>query len=80
VGIRNNFGKFWVPGLILAAIIGAFNWLISYLNLALYWYFQPPWLWQLLIGIIGLLIFIFVPWIYGHIIKALYEKFNLDIY
>ena len=78
--IRNNFGKFWVPGLILAALVGAFNWLISYLNMFLYWYFQSPWLWQLLIGITGLLVFIFVPWIYGHIIKVLYEKFRLDMY
>ena len=78
--IRKNFGKFWVPGLILAAIIGAFNWLISYLSLALYFSFQPAWLWQILIGIAGLLIFIFVPWIYGRLIKWMYENFKLDRY
>ncbi|MGZ7069026.1 MAG: hypothetical protein ACXVH2_07260 [Methanobacterium sp.] len=80
MGIRTNFGKFWVPGLILAIIIGGFNWLLSNLNGAILWYFQPPWIWQIFIGILGILTFIFVPWIYGHIIKVIYEKFSLDLY
>ena len=79
MGIRKDFGKFWVSGLIFAIIIGGFNWLISYLKVAIYWYFQPPWTWQLFIGILGVLVFIFVPWIYGNIIKVLYEKFRLDL-
>lgn len=78
--IRKDFGKFWISGLILAAIIGGFNWFISYLDVIVRWFFQPPWLWQIFIGIIGILVFIFVPWIYGHIIKVLYEKFSLDMY
>lgn len=44
MGIRKNFGKFWISGLIFAIIVGGFNWAISYLNVGLYWYFQPQWL------------------------------------
>ncbi|MGZ4857407.1 MAG: hypothetical protein ACXVZU_03465 [Methanobacteriaceae archaeon] len=73
--IRKNFGKYWVGGIILAFIAGAIQWVTSYLSVAVKLTVQPAWLWYLLIGVVGILIFIFVPWIYGRIIEWLYLNF-----
>jgi len=74
--IRKNFGKYWVTGIVFGIITSAIQWLISYYRVATTLIVQPPaWLWYLLIGIAGILIFIFVPWIYGRLIEWFYLNF-----
>jgi len=73
--IRKNFGKYWVAGIILAFFASAIQYVTSYLGVAAKLTVQPTWFWYLLMGVAGVLIFIFVPWIYGRLIEWLYLNF-----
>jgi len=73
--ISKEFNRYWLAGLIFAVIAGAIQWVISYLSSNIMLLFQPGWLWGLIIGIMGVIILIFVPWIYGHLIEWLYTDF-----
>lgn len=75
--IKKDFSKYWIAGLIFALILGAIQLLISYLGSFIRSTFQPGWMWGLVIGIMGIIILIFVPWIYGRIIEWIYLNFIL---
>ncbi len=75
---REGFGKTWISGLLMIAAVGVANWLLSYLNMASYMNLGV--LWQVLIGILGIVLLFAVPWIYGNILKIIYEHFNLGKY
>ncbi|MGZ7160912.1 MAG: hypothetical protein ACXVHR_10600 [Methanobacterium sp.] len=70
-----GFGKTWLSGLLMIAAVGVANWLLSYLNVASYMNLNP--LNQVLLGILGIVLLFVVPWIYGNILKLIYEHFNL---
>ena len=74
----DGFGKTWLSGLLMIVAIGVANWLLSYLDVATY--MNMGFLWQVLIGIFGIILLILVPWIYGNILKLIYEYFNLGKY
>jgi hypothetical protein len=73
--IRKNFGKYWVTGIVFAFITSAIQWIISYYRVVATMIQPPAWLFYLLIGVAGILIFIFVPWIYGRLIEWFYLNF-----
>jgi len=77
VEIKKDFSKYWIAGLIFALILGAIQLLISYLDSFIRSRFQPGWLWGLVMGIMGIIILIFVPWIYGRLIEWIYVDFIL---
>lgn len=74
VGIWKNFGNYWVAGLIFAVITGTINTITSIISR----YqpdIQPLWVWGAVTAIVGVALFILVPWIYGHLIEIIYIKF-----
>ncbi|MGZ7117386.1 MAG: hypothetical protein ACXVHS_08065 [Methanobacterium sp.] len=73
-----GFGKTWLSGLLMIAAVGVANWLLSYLNVASY--MNLGIMWQVLLGILGLVLLFVVPWIYGNILKIIYKYFNLGKY
>jgi hypothetical protein len=73
-----GFGKTWLSGIIMFAVVGIANSLLSYWNLASY--MNLGLVWQVLFGILGIILFIVVPWIYGKILKIIYEQFKLNKY
>ncbi len=75
---KKSFGKYWIAGLLMLGTAGILNWLISYLNVVNYSNLSLSW--QLLIWISGIILILVVPWIYGHILKLIYEYFNLEQY
>ncbi|MEN6292482.1 MAG: hypothetical protein ABFD07_10780 [Methanobacterium sp.] len=75
---KKSFGKYWISGLLMLATVGILSWLISYLNILNYSSLSSSG--QLLIWVLGIIFIVFVPWIYGHILKLIYEHFNLDNY
>jgi hypothetical protein len=75
--IGKNFGIYWLAGLIFLGIAGIVQWLATYLNTAMNLSFQPINVWSLIIGLIVILIVIFVPWIYGHLIEWIYNELIL---
>ena len=75
---KKSFGKYWISGLLMLATAGILSWLVSYLNRLNYSSLSLSW--QLLIWVLGVIFIVFVPWIYGHVLKLIYEHFNLDNY
>jgi len=73
--IRKNFGKYWIAGLIFLIIAGAIQWVISYWVVLVKLYFYPSWLWGLIVGLIGILMLIFIPLIYGRLMEWVYLNF-----
>ena len=71
-----GFGKLWISGLLMIAAVGVANWLLSYLKILDY--VNLGLTWQLLIGILGIVLLIILPWIYGNILKIIYEHFILE--
>ena len=73
MGFKENFGRYWVAGLIFAIITGTINTLTSIIGN----YnpeFHPEWITGAVTGAVGVLLFIFIPWIYGKLIEAIYLK------
>ena len=71
-----NYGKYWTVGLFIAVITGT----VSFFIKTVISYSQklvPLWFGKTLELIIGLFV---VLWVYGKLIKILYEKFNLQDY
>ena len=74
--IRKDFVKYWITGIVFGIITSAIQIIISYYRVAATLIVQPPaWLWYLLTGVAGILIFAFVPWIYGRLIEWFYLNF-----
>lgn len=73
--VRKNFGKYWLAGLIFLFIAGAIQWVTSYWGGLVNLYFQPGWLWGLIVGLAGILMLIFIPWIYGRLMEWVYLNF-----
>ncbi|MGC9516442.1 MAG: hypothetical protein ACP5C3_01935 [Methanomicrobiales archaeon] len=80
-GLKKNFGRFWISGLIFGIIYGIITTIVGWIqenlliNLSQTY---PMWFWGLIIGLIGIISFIFIPWILGRLIKWIYEEFKLN--
>ena len=74
--MNRRFWDYWVAGLIFAVISSAIIWTIK--NVIIYFKRSLPlWTWLLITLITAAVIFITIPWIYGQLIKWLYEEFEL---
>jgi len=72
--MAEDFGRYWVAGLIMAVAGGMLNTLTYIIGT---WRPEqyPEWLLGILTGAIGVIMFILVPWIYGHLVEFIYTRF-----
>lgn len=78
MSIREGFGKYWLAGLIFSIIFGAITTVLNFFstNLASYaMNLLPGLIGGLLLLVMGVLIFIFVPWIVGQLVVWVYREF-----
>ncbi|MDN5374668.1 MAG: hypothetical protein PWP32_1433 [Methanothermobacter sp.] len=73
-GMAEDFGRYWVAGLIMAVATGFIN-TLTYIIGTWRPNFYPEWILGLLTGIAGIAMFILVPWIYGRLVELVYIHF-----
>jgi hypothetical protein len=76
--IKEGFGKYWLAGLIFSIIFGAITTVLNFFstNLAAYvTNLLPGIIGGLLLLVMGVLIFIFVPWMVGRLVGWVYLEF-----
>ena len=74
-----SYGRFWIAGLFIAGITGAISFLIN-TSISYVQKLAPLWVGDLLQLIIGIIILFGVLWVYGKLVKLLYERFDLEKY
>jgi len=78
MSIREGFGKYWLAGLIFSIIFGAITTVLNFFSINLVSYAMnllPGLIGGLLLLVMGVLIFIFVPWIVGQLVVWVYREF-----
>ncbi len=78
MSIREGFGKYWLAGLIFSIIFGAITTVLNFFSINLASYAMnllPGLIGGLLLLVMGVLIFIFVPWIVGQLVVWVYREF-----
>ena len=75
MGIKKDFGRYWIAGLIFAIIAGVIQWITGYYGVFVALYFESNFFWGLITGLIGVTLFIFVPWGYGRLTEWIYITF-----
>lgn len=78
MSIKEGFGKYWLAGLIFSIIFGAITTFLNFFstNLAVHVTNLLPGLTGgFLLLVMGVLIFIFVPWMVGRLVVWVYLEF-----
>lgn len=78
--MNRRFWDYWVAGLIFAVFSSGTVWAINIFQENVIIYLKrslPLWTWLLITLITAAVIFITIPWIYGRLIKWIYEEFGL---
>ena len=78
MSIREGFGKYWLAVLIFSIIFGAITTVLNFFSINLVSYAMnllPGLIGGLLLLVMGVLIFIFVPWIVGQLVVWVYREF-----
>ncbi len=76
--IKENFGKYWLAGLIFSIIFGVITTVLNFFsaNIAIQvMNLLPGLISGLLLLVTGILIFIFVPWMVGRLVVWIYWEF-----
>lgn len=73
--IKKDYGRYWIAGLIFAIIAGTIQWITGYYGDFVRLYFESNFFWGFITGFVGILLFIFVPWIYGRLTEWIYLTF-----